>query len=205
MRFRQFAALALFLASASVPAWANPLSTFAFASSPTSYVGGGEAFVLSAPTTSFSVKTFGLSYFLKIEMYTGTDDYWLLQLTVPDGTQFETGTYQSSTEAPNVSAPSMALGGNHRGGSFQTGTFDILGLAYDPYGAVSSLAVDFFVYDNIELDGWNSGQIRINSDVPVAAVPEPSTYFLMAAGMVCIFSRLWRQRPTPDQLMYSPL
>ena len=64
--------------------------------------------------------------------------------------------------------------------------FSILDLAFDSAGAVASLALDFVEFDNVAPGQWNEGQIRFNSDVPVAAVPEPSTVLLLALGLAGI-------------------
>lgn len=67
-----------------------------------------------------------------------------------------------------------------------TGWFDVLDIWFNPAtGDLERFAVDFRQFDGSSYDAGASlsGNLRFNSDIAIAAVPEPETYAMLLGGL----------------------
>ena len=184
MNFSLFArpALAIAVGSICVHAIATPVTAFHFASSPTSYVGGGMTKTLLPADSSFLVNTYGHMDYLYVQV--SGRDFWMVSLGAPVGERFSLGRYENAMRFPTATSPSLDFWGDGRAPNESIGYFDLLDLSYNADGTVRTLAVDFVQYDNNRLDAWNRGSLRYESEIPLSAVPEPTSPAMLLAGIV---------------------
>jgi PEP-CTERM motif len=100
-----------------------------------------------------------------------------------------TGLYQNAVRFPfNDTQPGLSFSGNGRGNNTLGGWFNVLEIAYGQNGGIDRFAVDFRQFDESESQRGPStyGSLRYNSDIPIAAVPEPETYAMMGLGLAAL-------------------
>ena len=88
----------------------------------------------------------------------------------------------------------------------ESGSFNVLDVAYDSNGVVQRLAVDFEHYRNALPTGPALfGSLRVNSDIPLnqglTPVPLPATVWLMLGGLALAATRLRRSAGASGQAL----
>ncbi|MEZ0233113.1 MAG: PEP-CTERM sorting domain-containing protein [Methylophilaceae bacterium] len=175
---------------------ANAANIFYYTSSPESYVGHGETFLVT-DADGFGFKNFG---------YTTTDSVYVIGFSINDfltnpnifgtkwwdvafsqvGTPLTVGFYDNVERDGSTTSPGLSFSGNGAGNSSLTGFFNILEITYKANGSINSFAADFTQYDDGNTEWWNVGSIRYNSDIAVTLVPEPTQSLLMILGLVLV-------------------
>jgi len=125
----------------------------------------------------------------------GPFTFFSVWLTAPAGSALSVGTYTGLGLAP-FKSPGINVAGNNRSvNSVYGSSFNILAIDFDPFGVLSSLAVDFIQRDEGGSLGTTFGGLRYRSDVPLASpVPEPSSALLFLLGMAAVTVGLKRRR-----------
>jgi hypothetical protein len=197
-------------------AFAGPGTELELWGSSSSYVVGNQTLSL-LPTDGYSfTPTIGTHFFgdpapdyidIAVNAFPDTDLHWFyLDLAVPQGQTLQPGFYPSATRYPfeASSVPGLSLYGDGRGDNQSTGYFDILEISYSGT-LLESLAVDFVQYDELNPDAISSGSLRYNSTIPVASVPEVSSFFLCLSGFALILvGKNAGQAPGMDRAFGSP-
>ena len=172
------------------------VTLFQFTSSPDSWVGHGYATYAVTPDMgwSFTAMTFTNHTYVQLraqslDLDASLDNYyWNLELLAPVGGSLSPGYYSGATRDGD-GPPRMYLTGNNRGNNVIAGYFTINDIEFGAGATLNRLSVDFRQYDEGLLNRWVDGQWRFN------AVPEPSTWMLLAIGLLTFFTvRLWSCR-----------
>lgn len=174
-----FWAMSLF----SLVGHAEPQTLFSLSSSPSSYAGAGQSFIVTAASQPFYVRNYGNPGFMNVLLPT---DGWTMSFLAIVGQDLTLGHYDKTLRMPSDSNPGLDFGGQGRNPNTSSGWFDILDIAYQTDGSISRFAANFETYDNMNVEAWNFGQIRYNSEVPlltVRPVPEPTIFGLVAIGL----------------------
>jgi hypothetical protein len=162
------------------------------------YVGGtiptGEMTLHHGDGATF--RALGRQYDGVVYVYT---EHWDFRFQAPEpgpglpGNQLEVGLYGNATRWPFNAwdVPGLSVSGNHRGANLSSGWFNVLDIAYDSFGSMTRLAVDFRQFENLTQTGPSLfGSLRYNSPVPItSAVPEPSTVAMLLAGVAIVAMR----------------
>ena len=136
-------ALAGGLPSAAIPAQAadGTVTSFAFTSDPTDYVGGGQGRSYTPSDATFTIR--GTAGSLRVSVEAG-GDWWDVALAAPAGGQLSPGSYQNAARAPfNGAYPGLSVTGTGRGCNTVKGFFDITALSVDSHGQVTTLDASF--------------------------------------------------------------
>jgi hypothetical protein len=116
--------------------------------------------------------------------------YWSLDLIAPFDQVLAVGFYDNAARYPfqNDNQPGLTFSGNHRGNNQNSGFFEVRDIAFNSWGGLKSIAVDFTQYDETHTEWWIRGQLRYNSDLPLgaASVPEPSALQLFALAVFAL-------------------
>lgn len=162
------------------------------------YVGwtipGGEQLIRQGDGVTF--RSLGRQYDGVAYIYTRD---WNFAFQAPEpgpgfpGNRLEVGFYGDATRWPfnSWNAPGIDVNGNHRGSNQTSGWFNVLDVAYDTFGSLSRLAVDFRQFENLTQSGPSLfGSLRYNSPVAITSpVPEPATVAMILAGVGLIAAR----------------
>lgn len=109
-----------------------------------------------------------------------------------DGNDLAVGFYNHATRFPfnSPTRPGLDFSGNGRGNNQLGGWFNVLEVAYAPDGNVLAFAVDFQQFDESEaMTGPSTyGSLRINSSIPINAVPTPTAWILFGSGLIMLRS-----------------
>jgi hypothetical protein len=133
-----------------------------------------------------------LGFVIDAQNESGGNVAYFLLMQSRSGTSITPGLYANILEWGNGAPdqPCMFFGSYH-GVAEQprSGWFDIFEFSEDSDGTVLSEAVDFgWRGDNI--DSWEFGSFRYNSDYPLTVVPEPTTFTLLTiAGIIALIGR----------------
>jgi hypothetical protein len=172
-------ALALPLAGSLQPAGAATM--LSYISSPQSWIGLGETVsVASEDGFEFTPHRGANSQvYFWINNFQNSPDpwssrWWGLTLMGPMEESLAPGTYDASLPFQDSSSSLVDFWGNGRGNNRSTGSFTVLEASYAEDSSVLSFAADFTQYDEGDLNRWNKGAIRYNSEAPVSLSPEPS-------------------------------
>jgi hypothetical protein len=189
-------AIALAANAATASTLANTATVF-LSADPGSYVGGG----LGAPDVTWVHGVDGIfsagpnysDYKTGVNIaYHGTD-YWDFQFSAPSydpvtntnvGQLLQIGTYTGAQRFPfnSPTKPGISISGAGRGNNTQTGWFNVLDIAYDDAGNLSTFAVDFKQFDEAGAEGLY-GSLRYNSAIAIHAVPEAGSFGMMLLGL----------------------
>lgn len=182
-----------FAAILAVSCAAQAETAFYYTSSPTSYVGGGETKLISA-SDGFNFKVVGAAesgiQFVIDNWYPGQPgDQFLaysLTFTPPTGQFLIPGEYLGAERSPSqpTTHPGLEFAAESRGDNQVQGSFTVYEASFGANAQVLSFAADFVQYDEGNKNWWNIGQIRYNSDIPIIAVPEPTTGMLFALSLL---------------------
>jgi hypothetical protein len=184
----------LFLGLPVICADVQAETAFYYASSPDSWVGGGETrFVTPRSGYSFSRTYNGNAVYTFIDNVSSpTPGNWYLGFIGADATQLSVGDYFNAERMilpPPGHAPGMDFSGNFRDNNMLTGEFHVLELKYGGPTGIQSFAVDFMQYDEGVTNWWNWGSYRFNSDIPITLVPEPRSLELCTLCLCAILGR----------------
>lgn len=205
--------LLLFIALIGGQAIANPITGLSYTSSPSSWVGGGETVTVTpaggfdfiASTNFDNGVSFAVNDFASNPDF-GSTRWWYLDFAAPSGQPLQAGHYANATRFPfqDWNNAGLSFVGNGRGDNELSGSFDVLEATYSGDGDILSFAANFTQYDENFRDWWNQGSIRFNSDIPLNAVPEPSTAFLFGVGLLGLalgITRKTNSRPIDSPAM----
>jgi hypothetical protein len=160
---------------------------FYFTSSPTSWIGQGQTLTLTEGFYARRTFDFGVD---TDSVHLGVDNgsiYYELNIVGSGLTLPVVGFYTNATRWPFMgSGIGMEFRGEGRADNTLTGYFNVLQADYDASGQVAAFAVDFMQYDEGNVNRWNQGSIRYNSNIPI---PEPGTGILAALGLAVIWLR----------------
>ena len=123
------------------------------------------------------------------------DSWWRFDFAAPtydpvtntnNGQHLHVGLYSNATRFPfnSPTKPGMDISGNGRGNNQESGWINVLEVTYVG-NEITSLAVDFRQFDESMTQTGPSlyGSLRINSSIPLTAVPEPASVALLLAGL----------------------
>ena len=218
MQLRTLLASALFtltaFASADVSAAIADNAEVYLKSDPGSYVGGG----IGAPSVTWVHGIDGIFFgdpnygtFLDgVNISYHGDNYWNFEFSAPsydrttntnDGQLLHVGMYTNAERFPfnSPTKPGIDISGAGRGNNTESGWFDVLQISYDSSGNLDEFAVDFKQFDESNTTIGLYGSLRFNSDIPlnlsgVAPVPEPTSMYLMLAGLAGVAGAAARRR-----------
>ena len=145
-----------------------PASYFSMDSEMGDYIGQGYSWLLNEPG-AISTKMSQYQDTATSIIYNDNVNNFELIINAPNGQPLAVGEYVDATRIPfqEPASAGMDFSGNARGCNELVGSFNILELAYDENGDIDLLAVDFVQY----CEGVNNppltGQIRINSSLPI--------------------------------------
>jgi hypothetical protein len=164
-----FRVLAVALAAGKLAMDANAADVFAFTSSPSSWIGGGQVVNFSEVSAR---RTYDLGVYTDSVRFSA-GGYELI-VVGPGLTLPQAGYYPGATRWPFMGAgPGLNLSAPGRGNNRLSGWFHVLQAEYLADGQVAAFAVDFAQYDEENLTKWNRGSIRYRSAVP-APGPAPA-------------------------------
>jgi len=172
-----------------------------FESSEQSWVGQGESFTVTPDDgyifsgggarfdNSLSFRIASLNSPFGPDWNPGSGDpynYWRLDLAAPFDQLLSVGLYNDTARYPfqDDAQSGLTFSGNHRGNNRNSGFFEVLEISFDGIGNIGTLAVDFTQYGETNPDWWINGQLRYNSDAPLAAVPLPASMWLFFIGLL---------------------
>jgi hypothetical protein len=160
--------IALLTVAHAIPS-VHAATFFSFSSSPTAWIGQGQAYNYTSVTAT---RTGNLG------VYTDSVHFkaggWELVIVGPNLTLPQVGYYPAAKRWPFMdSGPGLSLSGNGRGNNRLTGWFHVLQADYNAEGQPIAFAVDFTQYDEENVTRWNRGSIRFNSEVPAPGPPPP--------------------------------
>ncbi len=211
MNLRTHLSYALLLLACSAGAHAGYI--LSFDSTPESWVGQGESFTVT-PGDGYIFshsRNFDNGWSFRIASLNspfGPDfnprsreryNYWSLDLAAPFDAPLTTGFYGNTARFPfqGVGQAGLTFSGNHRGNNRNSGFFNILDLSFDATGGLATFAVDFTQFGEGNPDWRIDGQLRYNSEYPVA-VPEPHAGAALGLGLLALGYLRRRQREQPS-------
>jgi hypothetical protein len=165
-------------------------NVFYYKSSPTAWVGAGKTETLTPGTgylfSGFKYESQG-AYTNAMGFTVRTDDFselWNLYFVGPNLTPPNVDLYTGAKRWPfQGNSPGLSFFGNGRGDNTLTGEFRVLESSYSG-GTVQKFAVDFMQYDEGNLNRWNWGSFRFNSDIPITPIPEPMSLLLLSLALL---------------------
>jgi hypothetical protein len=174
-------------------AFAAPITAFYFTGSSTSFVAAGQTATLT-PAAGYSFSpALGVHFpgdaspdYVEVDVTNfPIGQWWFLDFAVPQGQALAVGTYLNATRYPFElsTAPGLSFVGDGRGDNQLTGYFTILDITIVG-GQLSSFAADFTQFDENQQAWWNYGSIRYNSTIALNLATEPSTFALLAVGLI---------------------
>jgi hypothetical protein len=191
--------VAMLLSLCALPFKAEALTAFYYTGP--GYVAANET-VLVTPEDGFTFEVSrnydnGVSFAINDFATTpfGQNRWWYLDFAAPDNVELTVGLYTGATRFPFQqiygSGPGLSFTGNGRGDNTLRGAFNILDVSYAPDGTVLTFAADFIQFDEGNESWWSAGAIRYNY---APAVPEPSTWALLVAGIALLVAVGARRR-----------
>jgi hypothetical protein len=128
----------------------------------------------------------------------GGNNIWNMDFAPALGQPLALGRYDGASWTRTETSHYLTLTGQGRG-TAGDGWFDVVDLAFNADGSILRFGVNFETHDDFIAGRWNYGQLRFNSDIPlsdrpVPAVPEPSTYALMAMGLLFVAWSMRRKK-----------
>ena len=163
----------LFLAIRAPLATASDFTCFYFASSPTSWVGGGQTQTITSGVNASATYNLGANSD-SVTVSVGDPGGDSVTIIGPNSTLPTVGTYTNATRYPfQGSGPGLSFTSPGRGDNSLTGYFNVLQAAFDTNGQPTALAIDFMQYDEGNTNAWNWGSLRYHSDVPIILIPYP--------------------------------
>jgi hypothetical protein len=153
----------MFLLGGSLLLSSEGATIFNLTSAPGAWIGAGQTLSFSNVTAS---RTGSLGAYTD-SVHLSANGYELT-LVGPALTLAQAGFYPAATRWPFMGAgPGMELAAPGRANNTLTGCFNVLQAEYDVTGQVAAFAVDFVQYDEGNINNWNRGSIRYNSNIPV--------------------------------------
>jgi hypothetical protein len=101
-----------------------------------------------------------------------------MTFAAPNGAPLAVGNYPNAGNTPSTTNPWITFGAFGSSCS-QTGSFDVLQIGYGAGNTISSLAIDFEVYDFGLAAEWSQVSFRYNSAIPI---PEPNIIGILIFG-----------------------
>lgn len=118
---------------------------------------------------------------------------WNVQFGAPTGQVLTLGTYIATKYSPGHTQAFMNLYGDGRAWSEINGWFKVLEIEWGANNVVSKLAVDFEIFQNPL--SWAGGSVRMDSNVPIGAIPEPGAPILMSTLILFFWRRIRHKKP----------
>lgn len=165
-----------------------------YASSPTSWVGGGESIYLTDADPFYFIvgRTYdhGISIMVNDYQHNSISHLqrdWFLLFSDPYNLPLELGHYDDVARHPfnPIGTPGMDIFGNGRGNNIIGGFFEVLEVEYGQRSGIfdlpeiEKLAIDFTMLDESDSSKWMVGSFRFNSAIPTLSIPEPPMLGLM--------------------------
>ena len=157
---------------------------FYFTSAPSAWVGQGTTQTLTPP--EYTISSFRDPNTNMLAFEKNSANRWEVEFGGAKQNACFVGSHRRQAYPFNDTHPGLAFEGNSRGNNTLTGSFQVLEAVFDS-GTTFRKAADFVGHDSEELDRWNRGSIRFNSDI--AIVPEPSAEALFSIASLVIASR----------------
>jgi hypothetical protein len=172
----------------------NATTELFYVSSPLSVGAGQTMSVTPAMGFSFSILPtvdnsllFSINNFATLPNPSGPL-WWQLAFAAPGGAPLSVGDFQGATRWPFQAPtdPGLSFVVNSSGNNTLTGSFTVLDVSFSADGQLMRFAADFTQYDEGIAAWWTRGAIRFNSDIPITAVPEPSSAALFLLGVAAL-------------------
>lgn len=200
---RRFACLAFpLICLAPLPAISDTI--FYFTGTPSSWVSGGRTETIT-PTSGFGWdfsiwRSAGHSFSIDVNDFDTNPDFyastwWTVDFAAPFNEPLAPGIYRDAKRYPFQarSEPGLSFSGDGRGNNRLVGYFNVLEIDYGGDRVPDSFAIDFLQYGEYNLNAFDWGSIRYNSDVPVTEepveldpppVPLPAGFALLLTGLL---------------------
>jgi len=145
-----------------------PSSYFSMDSEVGDYIGQGQQWLLNEPG-AITIKESQYQQGATSIAYEDEETRFELIIKAPNDDTLAIGEYENATRLPfqDPAVPGMDFSGEARGCNELTGSFNILELSYDAQGNIDNLSIDFTQFCEIPNGPKLTGQIRINSSLPI--------------------------------------
>lgn len=144
-----------------------------------------------SPTSTNQAIGFGIS---------SNSTIYKVEISAPYGTTFQTGTTYEATRFPFNSYPNAGLdfSKDSHGNNQLFGAFTVYDFVTAADGRLMSAAIDFILFEELDVNNWIFGSLRYYSSVPlttdISAIPEPSTYAAIAGAAMLGIATVAKRR-----------